>query len=238
MNVDICFSPALYKSYSLDQNEHIVVVVDIFRATTTICTAFKNGVGNIIPVATLEEAKEYKQKGFLVGAERNVKQCDFADFGNSPFQYTPDKVKGREIVLTTTNCTYAIDVAQDASTLIIGSFLNISAVAAYCADSVKDVLIVCAGWNDRFNMEDTLFGGALAYILQKRGYYATSDAIRVSLAMWQEAQLNVADYLKNSEHIKRLEANGLNDSVEYCLTQDITDIVPIYSKLSRSLSAQ
>lgn len=237
MNVDICLSPALYKSYAIDRNDYIAVIVDVFRATTTICTAFMNGVKRIIPVATIEEAKEYKQKGYIVGAERNVKQCEFADFGNSPFQYTADKVKDKDVVLTTTNCTHAIDAAQYASQLIIGSFLNINSVADYCTGSVKDVLVVCAGWNDRFNTEDTLFGGALAYLLQNKGYFATSDAVRMSLAMWQEAQNDIACYLKDSEHIKRLAANGMDDSVGYCLTQDKTTIVPRYDKSSKSLIA-
>ncbi|MDR2956036.1 MAG: 2-phosphosulfolactate phosphatase, partial [Prevotella sp.] len=109
MKVEICFSPALYPYYSDKNSEKTVVVVDIFRATTTMCAALKNGTRAIIPVASIEEAKEYKEKGYLVGAERNVKRCDFADFGNSPFDYTPNKVNGKEVVFTTTNGTQAID---------------------------------------------------------------------------------------------------------------------------------
>ena len=86
MKIDVCFSPALYPVYH--NPEAIVVVVDVFRATTTMAAAFKNGVRSIRPVATVEEAQEYKAKGWLVRAERNVKRCEFADFGNSPFDYT------------------------------------------------------------------------------------------------------------------------------------------------------
>ena len=103
MVVDICFSPALFPFYS--QPNDVVVVTDIFRATTTMCTAFLNGLSAIIPVATTKEAEQYKDQGFLVGAERNVVQCSFADFGNSPFEYTRDTVEGKEIVFTTTNGT-------------------------------------------------------------------------------------------------------------------------------------
>lgn len=96
MKIDVCFSPALYPVYH--NPEAIVVVVDVFRATTTMAAAFSNGVRSIRPVATVEEAEAYKAKGWLVGAERNVKRCGFADFGNSPFDYTAEKVSGKDIV--------------------------------------------------------------------------------------------------------------------------------------------
>ena len=161
MKVDVCFSPALYPYYA-DSNNYIVVVVDIFRATTTMCAALKNGAKCIIPVASIEEAQQYKAKGYLVGAERNVKRCDFADFGNSPFDYTEDRVESKEIVFTTTNGTQAIEAAANADILTIGAFSNISALTEFCIQKQKDVMILCAGWNNRFNIEDTLFGGALA----------------------------------------------------------------------------
>lgn len=232
--IEICFSPAMFAAYEHDYKDSIVVIVDIFRATTTISTAFKNGVGRIIPVASIEEAQAYKAKGYLVGAERNVKQCDFADFGNSPFQYTRERVEGKDVVLTTTNCTHAVDIAKNAPDLIIGSFLNIGAVADFCEKSGKDVLVLCAGWNDRFNLEDTLFGGALVGLLQKKGFKAISDASQVALSMWEDAKSDVAGYLKDSEHIKRLKDNNLQDSVGYCLTCDLMQIVPVYDKESKS----
>ena len=95
MKIDVCFSPALYPVYH--NPEAIVVVVDVFRATTTMAAAFSNGVRSIRPVATVEEAEAYKAKGWLVGAERNVKRCGFADFGNSPFDYTAEKVSGKDL---------------------------------------------------------------------------------------------------------------------------------------------
>jgi len=98
MILNICLSPALYPFYKKENDT--VIVVDIFRACTTICTAFANGASAIIPVADIEEAKRYKSQGYPVGAERNTQKCDFADFGNSPFDYTREKVEGKEIVFT------------------------------------------------------------------------------------------------------------------------------------------
>ena len=127
MILDICLSPALYPFYKKENDT--VIVVDIFRACTTICAAFANGASAIIPVADIEEAKQYKLRGYPVGAERNTRKCDFADFGNSPFDYTQEKVKGKEIVFTTTNGTNAIEQSRGCKTLLIGAFSNINALA-------------------------------------------------------------------------------------------------------------
>ena len=223
-------------SYYSESNDKIVVVVDIFRATTTMCAALKNGAKNIIPVASIDEAREYKTKGYLVGAERNVKRCDFADFGNSPFDYTEDKVKGKEIVFTTTNGTQAIEMASDSDILIIGAFSNISVVADFCLNKQKDVLILCAGWNNRFNIEDTLFAGALAQKLLDKSYTSASDAVQIALSMWKEAQPDIRTYINRTEHIKRLEANNLQDSAEYCLTDNTVNLVPIYDKATGKIT--
>ncbi len=236
MNIEICFSPVLYPYYTSNNEDRIVIVVDIFRASTTICTALDNGAKSILPVATIKEAKEYKKKGYLVGAERNVKRCSFADFGNSPFEYTSKKVEGKDIVLTTTNCTKAIQKAADSSYLIIGSFPNITAVTNFCLEKQKDVLILCAGWNNRFDIEDTIFCGALTKKLANKGNYSvTTDTSHAVLALWKNAEPDMWYYISGSEHIKRLEANGMENSIAYCLSEDIIDSVPIYDKESKSL---
>lgn len=229
MKIDVCFSPALYPYYS-ESNDKIVVIVDIFRATTTMCAAFKNGAKAIISVASIEEAQAYKSKGYLVGAERNVKRCDFADFGNSPFEYTEEKVLDKEVVFTTTNGTQAINIAKESELLVIGAFSNIDAITQFCSDNQKDVMILCAGWNNRFNIEDTLFAGALASKLLKKNYISTSDATQIALDMWEKAQSDIEGYIGRTEHIKRLTANNLQDSVGYCLTENTVNLVPIYNK--------
>ena len=169
MKIDVCFSPALYPVYH--NPEAIVVVVDVFRATTTMAAAFSNGVRSIRPVATVEEAEAYKAKGWLVGAERNVKRCSFADFGNSPFDYTAEKVSGKDIVFTTTNGTRAITIAKSAFRVITGAFINLQAVADYCVRHKRDVVVLCSGWQDKVNIEDTLFGGALTDALLNTSLY-------------------------------------------------------------------
>lgn len=225
MKIDVCFSPALYPAYH--DPEAIVVVVDIFRATTTMAAAFSNGVRSIRPVATIEEAQAYKEKGWLVGAERNVRRCDFADFGNSPFDYTPEKVAGKEIVFTTTNGTKAITIAQSAYRVVTGAFINLQAVADYCVGHKRHVVVLCSGWQDKVNIEDTLFGGALVDLLVNTGLYEKgSDSAVIAQDMWTTNKEDLLRYLAPTDHVARLKANHLDDSIPYCLTLSITDRVP------------
>jgi 2-phosphosulfolactate phosphatase len=233
MLVDVCFSPVLYPKYH--RAESVVVVVDIFRATSTIIAAFENGARSIRPVATVEEAEACKAEGFLVGAERNCCRCPFADFGNSPFDYRRELVDGKDIVFTTTNGTKAIYYAKSAYRIITGAFVNLQAVADDCIRENKDVVVLCAGWEDKINVEDTLFGGALVEILQNHGFQPAGDAAMIALVLWQKAKTNLPDYIRQTEHYERLAANSLEDNVPYCLTLNISKLVPIYSKDKKHL---
>lgn len=225
MKIDVCFSPALYPVYH--NPEAVVVVVDIFRATTTMAAAFSNGVRSIRPVATVEEAESYKTRGWLVGAERHVKRCAFADFGNSPFDYTPEKVAGQDVIFTTTNGTRAITIAKSAYRVVTGAFINLQAVADYCLSLRRDVIVLCSGWQDKVNVEDTLFGGALADILLRTGLYTSgSDAALIARDMWTSNKDNLQAYLEPTDHVARLRANFLEDAIPYCLTLNLTDQVP------------
>lgn len=235
MKVDVCFSPVLYPHYA-DNKDTIVVVVDVFRATTTMCTALNNGAASIIPVATVEEAKAYKDKGYLVGGERNVMKFEFGDFGNTPAEYSREKVEGKDIVISTTNGTQAIDAAQDCACLLIGSFLNITAIANYCIAQHKDVLVLCAGWKNKFNLEDSLFAGALAEILvQKGGYNAAFDAMGVALSMWVAAKNDISAYLERGEHTARLACHNLLDVAAKCLQCDTMTVLPKYNSETKKI---
>ncbi|MDR0537752.1 MAG: 2-phosphosulfolactate phosphatase [Tannerellaceae bacterium] len=224
MTIDVCFSPLLYTAYH--DPEQIVVVTDIFRATTSIVTAFGNGAKSIIPVATVDEARAYKENGWLVGAERNVKRCDFADFGNSPFDYTADAVAGKDIVFTTTNGTKAIAAARHAFRLVVGAFINLEEVAACCMNYRRNVLILASAWEDKVNVEDTLFGGALTAELVKHSFHPATDAARIALELWEAHRDNLRQYIEKTDHYARLLANGLEDAVPYCLTLNTVGVVP------------
>lgn len=225
-NIEICFTPATYQRFH--NPEANVVVVDILRATSAICTAFMNGVEQIIPVGTLEEAKAYKAKGYKVAAERDGIVRDFADFGNSPYNFTPERVKNNDIVYSTTNGTNAIMMAKGSNKVLIGAYLNISALAKLLLDDDKDVVILCAGWKDRFNLEDSVFAGALAEKIMDSGKYATiCDSVLGALDLWSIAKSDLLGYTNKVAQKTRLKKNGLDDVIEYCLTFDQTDIIPI-----------
>lgn len=226
MEIDVCFSPALYPLYH--RPEAIVVVADIIRATTTMACAFEAGARSIRPLATLDEARKYKAEGWLVGAERNARRCDFADFGNSPFDYTDEKVKGKDLAFTTTNGTKAIALAQDAYRVLAGAFVNLQSVAAYCMERRRDVVVLAAGWKNRISIEDVLFGGALAEVLTAGGACRPAgDAARIARDLWDEHKGHLEAYIRQSEHYLRLEANRLNDSIPYCLTLNSLSALPV-----------
>lgn len=145
-SVEACFSPKLYE-HRLTKDNFIVVIVDILRATTSICAAFDHGVDKIIPVAGIEKAREYKEKGYIVACERDGKILDFADVGNSSSDFLKDSFKGKTIAYSTTNGTKAINLASDAKEIIIGSFTNLTAISDWLTEKKKNVVILCAAWN-------------------------------------------------------------------------------------------
>ncbi|MCX7986005.1 MAG: 2-phosphosulfolactate phosphatase [Bacteroidales bacterium] len=226
--VEVCFSPAMYHRFHND--EAIVVIVDILRATTAICTAFINGVSQIIPVQTVEEAHLYKKRGFLVAAERDGIKCSFADLGNSPFNFTPEVVNGKVLVYSTTNGTQAIHMAEKSYKVVVGSFLNISALTDFLVNQKHPVVIFCAGWKDRFSLEDTIFAGALAERLLETGvYYTVCDSTIASTDLWSLAKEDILGYIEKAAQRHRLKKNGLDDVLEYCFTPDQAPIVPEFS---------
>jgi 2-phosphosulfolactate phosphatase len=227
--VEVCFSPTLFPQFAREGT--IVVVVDIFRATSAMVTAFHHGAKAIIPVSTIKEAKAFKAKGFLAGGERNGEVVDGFAFGNSPFSYMSEEIRGREIALTTTNGTRAINIAaKQADSIVIGSFLNLGALAEWVVPQGKDVVILCAGWRDRFNMEDSLFAGALTNLLLISGkFYSDCDSANASSLVYRSARRNPLRFLSSCSHRKRLAHLHLEKDVEYCLQTDITTVVPVFN---------
>ena len=225
-SVEVCFSPALFANYRNDDS--VVVIVDILRATSAIVTAFMNGVNRIIPVGTLEEAIAYKQKGYLVAAERDGIVRDFADFGNSPYNFRREIIAGKDIVYSTTNGTNAIMMAKESYRVVIGAYLNISALVNYIWSEDRDLLIICAGWKDKFSLEDSLFAGALAdAVLKNKNFGTVCDSTYASIDLWNLARLDIMGYLEKAAQRHRLKKNKLDDVIGYCHTANLTGIIPV-----------
>ena len=224
--VEVCFTPGEYQ-YFKDEFE-IVVVIDVLRATSAICAAFDNGIAAIIPVPTVEEAWEYKKKGYLAGAERKGQIVDGFDFGNSPFSYMKEEFKGKEVVLTTTNGTKSLDVAKDAGSVVVGSFLNLTVLSEWLAKQEKNVLCLCSGWQDKFNLEDTICAGAISdYLISTGNYTSEEDSSIAAKYLYLSAKDNYFGYLKSSSHRRRLKNLNLNEDIKYCLTPNQTNVIPI-----------
>jgi len=225
--IEICFSPLSYPLYK--NNNSVVVVIDVFRATSAICTAINLGVKNIIPVAELEEAINYKKNGFIVAAERDGLVVDGFDMGNSPFSYMDEALINQQIVLTTTNGTQALKAAKDAYKVVIGAFVNFSALTNFLIEENKNVIFLCAGWKNKYNLEDSLFAGAIAQeLIDSQNFETDCDATISSLALYNIAKKDLNQFLSVSSHRNRLANLNLEKDIEFCLTKDLAPVVPIF----------
>ncbi len=225
--LQVCLSPDLFHLFS--DRKSIVVVVDVLRATSSMCLAIENGIKEIIPVSTVEEALEYKNgPNHILAAERNGQLVKGFDFGNSPQQYlSSDELTGRSLIMTTTNGTKMINIAKEDHEVVIGSFLNISALTKWLIERKQDVIICCSGWKGRFCLEDTLFAGALASRLMASGFDSDCDSVLASGRLYNASKKDLNGALDDSSHRKRLSNLSINDDVNLCLSYDLTDQIPV-----------
>ncbi len=229
--VQVCFSPLSWPLF--DMGNAIVIVADIFRASTAICTAIHYGVAAIIPVETIEESEQWKARGYISAGERDGKTLACADFGNSPFNFMAEHLRGKTIVMNTTNGTRAINMAaRNNPRVLVGSFINLSAVCAYARQHKKNINILCAGWKDRFSMEDALFAGAATEEIIKTGkgaYHTVCDSAIASVDLWQMAKHDPALYIEKAAHRHRLKRLGIDDVIAYSLTLNQVASVPVWN---------
>jgi 2-phosphosulfolactate phosphatase len=225
-SLEICFTPAAFDVHA--DSEAVVVIIDVLRATSSICTAFANGVSEIIPVATVPEAREMKAMGFLLAAERDGYVLDFADFGNSPFNFNTEKVKGKSVAYSTTNGTGIMKQASECHDVVIGSYLNLTALCSWIIEQDRKVIIVCAGWKRRFSLEDAVCAGAMADRLLESGKFTTvCDSVHAATDLWSAAKGDLLGYIEKAAQRSRLREKGLDDCIPYCHTFDVTDVIPV-----------
>lgn len=224
--LEICLSPALLHLY--DTTNKVVVIIDVFRATSTIAAALHNGAKCVIPVASVQECIQLgsELENSITAGERDGKVAEGLEHGNSPSEYPASFVKGKNLVLTTTNGTRLLHMVQGAASIITGSFLNISAVCDYLIAQNKDVVLGCAAWKDKFNLEDTLFAGAVAERV-KAHFDTNCDSTRAAKHLYAQSGDDFISFLRDSSHYRRLSAYGLQADMEYCATPDLHPIVPV-----------
>jgi 2-phosphosulfolactate phosphatase len=225
---EVILTPARFPSRQL-KKDIIVVLVDVFRATTSICVLFEKGIASVIPVGSREELQEGNVNGFLTAGERDGVKIDFADFGNSPAEFLQADVKGEKILMSTTNGTRAIAVAAPHADIIIGAFSNIGALVKELVKRDKNILILCSGQKGGVSPEDTLFAGALCeHLVKDSGFVLIGKDAEKALTDWQKAGTDLHGFLRNTEHYRHLTMLGNQEDIRYALTLDTTDKIPWY----------
>ena len=223
--LDVCLTPDLLHLHKLDNS--IVVVADIFRATSCMVTGLAYGVKSITPVASVEECKFLQDKGYIAAAERDARKVEGFDLDNSPFSYMHESLIGAQIAMTTTNGTLSISKAKSSAVkVMIGSFLNLGALANHLKTEPYDVLVLCAGWKGRPNLEDTLFAGALAEALKDQ-FMLLEDGTLMAQRLYLQSRDNLLASVSNSSHVRRLQRLGIQKDISYCLQTDLYDVVPV-----------
>jgi 2-phosphosulfolactate phosphatase len=225
-------SPALLHLY--DVSNSIVVIIDVLRATSTIATAMYNGAKCVIPVDSVSRCIELgKQIDGITAGERDGKVADGLVHGNSPFEYPREFIEGKTLVLTTTNGTRLLQMALDkgAKEIITGSFPNLSAVCDHLAEMNQNVILGCAAWKDRVNMEDMLFAGA---VISKIGeqFSINCDSSHLAETLYKKAEKDLFGFMKKNEasHYHRLMGFGLENDIRYCLTPDVANVLPLFKE--------
>ncbi|MEG1871090.1 MAG: 2-phosphosulfolactate phosphatase family protein [Peptostreptococcaceae bacterium] len=230
MNIDVIISAADIKSEKL--KNRIVVVIDVLRATTVMITALSNGCNKVIPVKEIEEAQEIAGRDknhYLLGGERVGIKIDGFDFSNSPLDYINEAVKGKTLVMTTTNGTKAIKNSEDAERIFIGALINGRAVAKKLVELNEDVTFINAGTNGEFSMDDFITSG---YIINSVNDMSSKPCTLTDIAITSQYiyinNTDIISFVENAIHYNRLKDLGYDKDLEYCLTKDIVDIVPEY----------
>jgi 2-phosphosulfolactate phosphatase len=232
MHIDIQFVPSPPNPDFL--TDRVVVVIDVLRATSVMVHAMSQGALEIIPVATIEEAfkiaRAFPRSSILLGGERKSKKIPGFDLGNSPKEYVAERVKGKKLILTTTNGTKAFHLVSFGKEILVGSFLNIGAVAQRCLELGRDLLIFPSGDGGSFSLEDSICGGMLIELITNKGKKSISltDASQCAKILFQRFEDNLSDAFHLSHHGKELINHGFGDDLFYCAQIDITPLVPIF----------
>jgi len=210
-----------------------LVIVDVLRATTTICQSLKAGARAVIPVRQPGEAAEMRDKigieNAVLGGERGGIKIENFNLGNSPLEYTEETVGGKTVILTTTNGTQAYARAKHAAPIITGALVNISAAAAKVAETNQDLAILCAGDEGDFSIEDSLCGGMLIHLLiEKHGLkLKLNDAASLALLLYRTNSDSLPETIASGEHGRSLSKLGFAEDVAFAGRTDSIPVVPI-----------
>lgn len=234
MKIDLSFSAMQFDDLQLrDKN---IVVVDVLRSSTTIAVALQNGAREIIPVASIESAVKISGSLFgevtLRGGERNGRMIEGFNLGNSPREYTEPTVRGKSIIFCTTNGSVAMAKSRHARNMLVGAFVNLSAVVEFMKAAKEDFLFICAGRSSSagsFSLEDTVCAGMIVDRLMNSHVDAVelSDSARAARALFKAHGKSILKMLKSSEHGRYLEEIGFGEDLKVCAGIDTVPVLPM-----------
>lgn len=224
--IEVVVAPELTSNY--DVAGKLVVIIDVFRATTTIVTAMANGVSEVKTCLEASDAIALKEQGFLVGGERNGIKVEGMDVDNSPLSFLNNKFVNHKLAISTTNGTKAVEMSLAAKEIIIGSFVNLSAVVNYIQKSSLDVLLVCAGWKGKMSTEDFMFAGAVVSKLYDT--ILLTDSSEISMSYYDKYENSYQEKLAVCEHALRLKKLGKQEDISLCTDQDLYNVLPKFNK--------
>jgi 2-phosphosulfolactate phosphatase len=242
MKINVLFSHINYDE--LYFTSKTAVVIDVLRASSTIVTALQNGAKEIIPVASVEFAVKISGGLFsgqtIICGERNTKKIEGFALGNSPLEFTEDKVSGKSIILYTTNGSRAVVKAKFSENLFVASYLNLSAIANHLIGMNKDFEIVCSGRGNTISLEDIVCSGKLITEIQKQNENVQlSDSAKASISLNKSFGKNILKMLQETEHGQILIENGFEKDIEYCSKLNSLEAIPTFSNNAlRLLSPQ
>ncbi|AGX41129.1 2-phosphosulfolactate phosphatase family protein [Clostridium saccharobutylicum] len=212
--------------------DKIVVVIDMFRATSVIVTALNNGCKEVVPYLTIEETLEHAGKlnrqDYILGGERRAVKIEEFDLSNSPIEYKKNVVENKTVLMTTTNGTRTLTKSTNAKTILIAAMINAKAVAEKLLEINEDVVIINAGTNGNFSMDDYICSGYIINeMLSVNNKIQLTDIARTANIIY-EANTDIISYVKEASHYSVMKSLGLDEDIEYCMKKSIIDIVPEY----------
>lgn len=216
-----------------DVRDKIVVVIDVLRACSTIQTALENGASEVIPVSETEDPGKYirnlDSSGLLLCGEKGGKKVEGFHLGNSPSEYVKEVVQNKTLIFKTSNGTRAITRSHLAREILIGSFLNLSALVDYLKEhQLRDIMLVCSGWKNRLSIEDLLCAGAITYHLyDKKIPGEAMDGAKVAFGLYEKFGKKVPELIASSNHANRLRELGFGDDLRYCARIDLFKSIPV-----------
>ncbi len=233
MHIDLLITPVgTNELFFRDKN---VVVIDVLRASTSIVTALNNGAREVIPVESVENA--VKVSGSLFGdvvlrcGEREGKTIPGFNLGNSPLEYSPEAVENKSLIFTSTNGSLAMVIAKFARQIVVAAFVNITSVVDYLKKLNEDFIILCAGKEHHFCIEDVVCGGMIVQMLEKKNIALDlTDAAQAAQIMYKSYSRSINKMLRNSDHGQYLITIGFEKDLKVCAEVDSVPVLPVFDK--------